>query len=247
MGFINKLLAHKGGTFAGRFWRNSDDTLTPVSVAVDQYGNAIDFSVPPILGGMHRDFRLAAGTPPPVAAGEQTVVQTDAYGSWRVSFAQGGREAPYYPLRDPVGAQTFSNTGAPVFASLGLSIDSRNQKPTAARVMNGVHRFNTVAAGIYSDIVYAGQARLGRARLRVNAAYPLFLKAYDSATKIDEANLPPPAMVFELEPNAVSDIMFADYVVLNGLALRITKFVEDNDKSALAAGDVRSFNLLYAR
>lgn len=248
MSFVSKMFAHMGGSFLGKLWdAGNGGPLTPVSLAVDQYGTPIDFSVPPIIAGRYRNYKLAAGTPSAVAEGEQTVFETDRFGAIRVSFSQDGCEAPAYPLRDPTGAQVFSNTRTPVVASLGLAMDSRNQKPTAARVINGVHRFNTVAAGVYSDLVYAGTARLGRVRLRSAATYPLYLKAYDSATKIDEAALPAPVMIFELEPNAVTDMSLGDYVVLNGLALRITKAIEDNDKTAIALGDVRSFNLLYAR
>ena len=249
MSFVTKLFAHKDGTFLARLWETvAGGPLIPAHLAIDRYGEAADFSAPIETVGMYRDFRLPSGQKPPkLAAGERGLPMVDAYQASRSSLCADGVEADAYPTRDFVGQQVFSNNRAPILASYGLALDSRNQKPTVNRVVNGVHRFNSVLAGVYSELVYAGPARLGRVRLRSAAAYPTFLKVYDSATKIDEAALPAPTMIFELEPNAVSDIPFSDYVVLNGLALRITKAIEDGDKTAIALNDIRSFNLLYAR
>lgn len=249
MSFVTKLFSHKDGTFLARLWETvAGGPLIPAHMSVDRYGEAADFSAPLEIVGMYRDFRLGSGQKPPtLAPGERGLPMLDKYQVPRASLAVEGVETDAYPPRDFAGTQVFSANRVPMVASYGVALDSRNQKPTANRVVNGVHRFNAIAAGVYSELVYAGPARLGRVRLRSAAAYPIFLKAYDSATKIDEAALPPPAMIFELEPNAVSDISFGDYVVLNGLALRITKLIDDGDKTAITLNDLRSFNLLYAR
>jgi len=250
MSFVTKLFAHKDGTFLARLWETvAGGPLVAAHMSVDKWGEPADFSAPIEVVGMYRDFRLGSGQKPPtLAPGERGLPMLDKYQVQRASLAVEGVETDAFPPRDFAGTQVFSANRVPMIASYGVAFDSRNQKPTANRVVNGVHRFNTVAAGVYSALVYTGPARLVRMRLRNAAAYPVFLKIYDSATAIDEAAaLPAPVMTYELEPNAVADLSFGDYVVLAGLAIRMTKSIEDDNKTALALGDIRSFNLLYAR
>lgn len=250
MSFVTKLFAHKDGTFLARLWETvAGGPLTPAHLAVDKWGEAADFSAPVETVGMYRDFRLPAGQKPPtLAPGERGVPMFDRYQVPRASLAAEGVEADAFPSRDFTGPVIFAGNRAPVIAAISVAFDVRNQKQTAVRVVNSVHRFNSIVAGVYNAFVHAGPARLVRVRLRNAAAYPVFLKIYDVAVAIDEAAaLPAPVMTYELEPNAVSDLSFGDYVVLAGLAVRMTKSIEDDNKTALALGDIRSFNMLYAR
>lgn len=254
MGFITKTFSHLGGTFLGRLWETAaGGPLVTTSLPVDQWGTPIDFSQLPEIATEFRDMQMAAGTPEAIATGQKGQLQGDRYKVLRVSLAQGGREAPFFLLREVYGQTVFSNTASPVVASIGLAMDSRVNKPVAARVINGVHRVNSAAAGLYSEKVYTGPMRWGRLRARVTAAYPVYVKLYDLAEKPTDAaikanpELYPPVLTIECDAGATTDISLHDYVAEKGLVLRITKLGTDGDDTAIALGDIRSLNLSYAR
>ena len=254
MGFVNRSFSHLGGTIVARLWETiAGGPLVTTSMPVDVNGAGIDFSKPPVTAAQHRDMRLAAGTPLVIAANEEGVDQCDAYSVRRVSIAQGGREAPYHLLRDVFGQTVFSNTATVVVASVGLSMDSRVAKPVTSRVINAVHRINSVAAGVYAEKIYTGPMRWGRLRARVTSTYPVYAKLYDLAEKPTEAaikanpELYPPVLTIECDPAATLDISLHDYIAQNGLVLRITKGAADGDDTPVALGDIRSLNLSYAR
>lgn len=250
MGFITKTFSHLGGTFIGRLWETAaGGPLVTTSLPVDQWGTPIDFSQLPEIATEFRDMQMAAGTPEAIATGQKGQLQGDRYKVLRVSLAQGGREAPFFLLREMLGQQVFSNTGAPVLTSVGLRMDGRVNKPVADRTVNENCRINAHPDGVFAKLEYVGPCQLSDFFIISGAPVSLVVRLYDLAALPDEANLAltPPKYSYEIKAGETRDKNLNRAFFEKGLVVRITRGLGDTDKTALVAGDFRSFNLPYAR
>ena len=245
MPFVSKTLVDANGVeFPGLFYDAGGAGIIPVSVAVDRFATPVDFSTKPMIGGLYNDMRLGAGKVPPlVAIGDTATIQSDKYGVMRVSIAQDGREMVCATMTTMVNQQVFSNTGLALLGSMPANIDGRTNKITFDRCVNSNWRLATAAASTNATLIYSGASRLIRLQGQCATDAVSYVKIYDIATAPTQSSVP--AMVFEVAGTFSLDL--CSLVMLNGIAIRITRSIADNDNTAINAGDVRALNLTYAR
>lgn len=120
-----------------------------------------------------------------------------------------------------------------------------NNASAAAGGVSSTARLASSAATTNAINVKTSAGRVYQMIGRNNAAYPVYLVLYDSAsnppvpgttTIRNKIHIPPGVFVFDFGPGK----SFA-----TGIGFAFTKLVADSDTTAIAAGDVEAFNVEY--
>jgi hypothetical protein len=97
--------------------------------------------------------------------------------------------------------------------------------------------------GTTGQVIKAGAGKIGAWIITNNAAAARFIKFYDQATAPD--NTATPVLTVEIPATSMSQVDFsAGVTFVNGISVRATVNVADNDNTAPSANDVVA-NVLY--
>jgi hypothetical protein len=230
--------------------------IVPMSVPSDLNGNAVDLSLPSQVVGSVASGATDSGNPVKVGApfnstlpsptnGQRVDLQSDGNGNLRVvpvTFVAAGSDG-FSNTNIGFSRSSTLQSGTALFAQAPYKFNGtgwdRQVKP------NAVSRIASAAASTNATSAKASAGNAFKVAGYNAKASVVYLKLYNKASA-PTVGTDTPFMTIPLAASAVFNIDFAELYFSTGVAYGFTTDAADNGTTALAAGDILGFSLVYA-